>query len=324
MKLGIQALKSTKEKGTATKKMNKLGPLLALVVLVVFVTIMNPNFLAPANLLNLLRQVSTNALIAFGMTFVIITGGIDLSVGSTLALSSALMAGMIASGLNPVLAMGMGLLLGAFLGACNGVMITKGKMAPFIATLATMTIYRGLTLVYTDGNPITGIGDSFIFKYMGRGYLFGIPFPVVVMLLFFGVLYVLLHKMTFGRKTFALGGNEKAAFIAGIKSDRIKIAIYSISGLMAAVAGIIITSRLNSAQPTAGNAYEMDAIASVVLGGTSLSGGRGRLVGTLIGALIIGTLNNGLNLLGVSSFYQQVVKGVVIIIAVLLDRKNKK
>lgn len=324
MKLGIQALKSTKEKGPATKKMNKLGPLLALVVLVVFVTIMNPNFLAPANLLNLLRQVSTNALIAFGMTFVIITGGIDLSVGSTLALSSVLMAGMIASGLNPVLAMGMGLLLGAFLGACNGVMITKGKMAPFIATLATMTIYRGLTLVYTDGNPITGIGDSFIFKYMGRGYLFGIPFPVVVMLLFFGVLYVLLHKMTFGRKTFALGGNEKAAFIAGIKSDRIKIAIYSISGLMAAVAGIIITSRLNSAQPTAGNAYEMDAIASVVLGGTSLSGGRGRLVGTLIGALIIGTLNNGLNLLGVSSFYQQVVKGVVIIIAVLLDRKNKK
>ncbi|MGB9343465.1 ABC transporter permease [Trichococcus sp.] len=324
MNLGIQALKSNKEKGPAKKRLNKLGPLLALVVLVIFVTIMNPSFMSPTNLLNLLRQVSTNALIAFGMTFVIITGGIDLSVGSTLALSSALMAGMIASGLDPVLAMGMGLLLGAFLGACNGVMITKGKMAPFIATLATMTIYRGLTLVYTDGNPITGIGNSFIFKYMGRGYLFGIPFPVVVMLLFFGVLYVLLHKMTFGRKTFALGGNEKAAFIAGIKSDRIKIAIYSISGLMAAVAGIIITSRLNSAQPTAGNAYEMDAIASVVLGGTSLSGGRGRLVGTLIGALIIGTLNNGLNLLGVSSFYQQVVKGVVIIIAVLLDRKNKK
>ncbi|MFY9902518.1 MAG: ribose ABC transporter permease [Trichococcus sp.] len=324
MNLGIQTLKSNKEKGPAKKRLNKLGPLLALVVLVIFVTIMNPSFMSPTNLLNLLRQVSTNALIAFGMTFVIITGGIDLSVGSTLALSSALMAGLIASGLNPVLAMGVGLVLGAFLGACNGVMITKGKMAPFIATLATMTIYRGLTLVYTDGNPITGIGDSFIFKYMGRGYLFGIPFPVVVMLIFFGVLYVLLHKMTFGRKTFALGGNEKAAFIAGIKSDRIKIAIYSISGLMAAVAGIIITSRLNSAQPTAGNAYEMDAIASVVLGGTSLSGGRGRLVGTLIGALIIGTLNNGLNLLGVSSFYQQVVKGVVIIIAVLLDRKNKK
>ena len=186
MNLGIQTLKSNKEKGPAKKRLNKLGPLLALVVLVIFVTIMNPSFMSPTNLLNLLRQVSTNALIAFGMTFVIITGGIDLSVGSTLALSSALMAGLIASGLNPVLAMGVGLVLGAFLGACNGVMITKGKMAPFIATLATMTIYRGLTLVYTDGNPITGIGDSFIFKYMGRGYLFGIPFPVVVMLIFFG------------------------------------------------------------------------------------------------------------------------------------------
>jgi ribose transport system permease protein len=319
-----KTIKIAKNKTNSKDLLGKLGPLLALIVLIVFVTILNPNFIAPTNLLNLLRQVSTNALIAFGMTFVIITGGIDLSVGSTLALSSALMAGLIASGLDPVLAMAVGVMLGAFLGACNGLLITKGKMAPFIATLATMTIYRGLTLVYTDGNPITGIGDSFIFKFMGRGYLLGVPFPVVLMLIFFAILYVVLHKMTFGRKTFALGGNEKASYIAGIKSDRIKIAIYSISGLMASVAGIIITSRLNSAQPTAGNAYEMDAIASVVLGGTSLSGGRGRLVGTLIGALIIGTLNNGLNLLGVSSFYQQVVKGIVIIIAVLIDRKNKK
>ncbi|MEG0267973.1 MAG: ribose ABC transporter permease, partial [Carnobacterium sp.] len=190
------------------------------------------------------------------------------------------------------------------------------------ATLATMTIFRGATLVFTNGNPITGIGDSFIFKFIGRGYLFGIPFPVILMLICFTVLYILLHKMTFGRKVFAIGGNEKAAFIAGIKSERIKIAIYAISGMMASVAGIIITSRLNSAQPTAGQSYEMDAIASVVLGGTSLSGGRGRLVGTLIGALIMGTLNNGLNLLGVSSFYQQIVKGIVIIIAVLLDRKK--
>ena len=173
-------------------------------------------------------------------------------------------------------------------------------------------------------NPITGIGDSFIFKYVGRGYLFGIPFPVILMLISFLILFIVLHKTTFGRKTFAIGGNEKASFIAGIKNDRIKIGIYAISGLMASLSGIIITSRLNSAQPTAGGSYEMDAIASVVLGGTSLSGGRGRIVGTLIGALIIGTLNNGMNLLGISSFYQQVVKGIVIIIAVLLDRKNKK
>lgn len=312
-----------KTKKTSKISFQKLGPLLALLVLAAFVTFMNPSFIAPANLFNLLRQVSTNALIAFGMTFVIITGGIDLSVGSTLALTSAVMAGVIASGFDPVLAMLLSLILGTILGGINGLLITKGKMAPFIASLATMTIFRGLTLVYTDGNPITGIGDSFIFKYMGRGYLFGIPFPVILMIISFAILYVVLHKTTFGRKTFAIGGNEKASFIAGIKNDRVKIGVYAISGLMASLAGIIITSRLNSAQPTAGASYEMDAIASVVLGGTSLSGGRGRIMGTLIGALIIGTLNNGMNLLGVSSFYQQVVKGIVIIIAVLLDRKNK-
>ncbi|WP_414838525.1 ABC transporter permease [Carnobacterium sp. TMP28] len=322
MSSDTKQLKLAEQKNSRKELIGKLGPLLALIVLVIFVTILNPGFVAPNNLLNLLRQVSTNALIAFGMTFVILTGGIDLSVGSTLALSSALMAGGIVAGLDPLVAMVLAIIAGGLLGGFNGLLITKGKMAPFIATLATMTIFRGATLVFTNGNPITGIGDSFIFKFIGRGYLFGIPFPVVVMLLCFAVLFVLLHKMTFGRKVFAIGGNEKAAFIAGIKSDRIKIAIYAISGMMASVAGIIITSRLNSAQPTAGQSYEMDAIASVVLGGTSLSGGRGRLVGTLIGALIMGTLNNGLNLLGVSSFYQQIVKGIVIIIAVLLDRKK--
>ena len=316
-------MENSMKKNQLTELLGKLGPFLALLVLMVIVTILNPNFIAPINLLNLLRQVSVNALIAFGMTFVILTGGIDLSVGSTLALSGALVAGMIASGLDPILAMIIGVVIGGVLGAVNGLLITKGKMAPFIATLATMTIYRGATLVYTDGNPITGIGDSFIFKFVGRGYLFNIPVPVILMVMAFVLLYVLLHKMTFGRKTYAIGGNEKASYIAGIKIDKVKTLIYALSGMMASVAGIIITSRLNSAQPTAGQAYEMDAIAAVVLGGTSLSGGKGRIFGTLIGALIIGTLNNGLNLLGVSSFYQQIVKGIVIIIAVLLDRKKK-
>lgn len=316
-------MENSMKKNQLKELLGKLGPVLALLVLMVIVTILNPNFIAPINLLNLLRQVSVNALIAFGMTFVILTGGIDLSVGSTLALSGALVAGMIASGLDPILAMIIGVVIGGVLGAVNGLLITKGKMAPFIATLATMTIYRGATLVYTDGNPITGIGDSFIFKFIGRGYLFNIPVPVILMLIAFVLLYVLLHKMTFGRKTYAIGGNEKASYIAGIKIDKVKTLIYALSGMMASVAGIIITSRLNSAQPTAGQAYEMDAIAAVVLGGTSLSGGKGRIFGTLIGALIIGTLNNGLNLLGVSSFYQQIVKGIVIIIAVLLDRKKK-
>ncbi|NLM67223.1 MAG: ribose ABC transporter permease [Enterococcus sp.] len=306
-----------------SESLTKLGPLLALLVLVLTVSIMNPNFLSPSNLLNLLRQVSANGFIAFGMTFVILTGGIDLSVGSTLALSSAFTASLIANQVNPAIAVFVGLLSGFLLGAMNGLLIAKGKMAPFIATLATMTIYRGSTLVFTNGNPITGLGNSFFFSFIGRGYLFGIPFPVVLMFLIFILLYILLHKTAFGRKTYAIGGNEKAAFIAGVKIDRIKVLIYALSGLMASISGMIITSRLNSAQPNAGQAYEMDAIAAVVLGGTSLSGGRGRIFGTLIGALIIGTLNNGLNLLGVSSFYQQIVKGIVIVIAVLLDRKRK-
>lgn len=300
----------------------KLGPLLGLIILVVIVSILNPSFLEPLNILNLLRQVAINALIAFGMTFVILTGGIDLSVGAILALSSALTAGMMVSGIDPIIAIIIGCILGGLMGTVNGLFVTKGKMAPFIATLATMTIFRGLTLVYTGGNPITGLGDNYLFQLFGRGYFLGIPVPAITMILTFVVLFIILHKTPFGRKTYAIGGNEKAALISGIKVPNVKIMIYSLSGMLAALAGAILTSRLNSAQPTAGTSYELDAIAAVVLGGTSLSGGKGRIFGTLIGALIIGTLNNGLNLLGVSSFYQMVVKGIVILIAVLLDRKK--
>ncbi|MEJ9230070.1 ABC transporter permease [Peribacillus butanolivorans] len=300
----------------------KFGPLLALILLFIVITVLNPSFMEPNNILNLLRQTSINALIAFGMTFIILTGGIDLSVGSILALSSALMAGMMVSGLDPILAILVGVLLGTLMGVINGILVSKGKMAPFIVTLATMTIFRGLTLVYTDGKPITGIGDSELFQMLGRGYFLGLPVPAVVMIIAFFILWFLLHKTSFGRKTYAIGGNEKASRISGIKVDRVKVAIYGLAGTMAAIAGAILTSRLNSAQPTAGQSYEMDAIAAVVLGGTSLSGGKGRLFGTLVGVLIIGTLNNGMNLLGVSSFYQQVVKGAVILIAVLLDRKK--
>ncbi|MFJ7744880.1 ABC transporter permease [Peribacillus sp. NPDC097295] len=300
----------------------KFGPLLALILLFIVITFLNPSFMEPNNILNLLRQTSINALIAFGMTFIILTGGIDLSVGSILALSSALMAGMMVSGLDPILAILVGVLLGTIMGVINGILISKGKMAPFIVTLATMTIFRGLTLVYTDGKPITGIGDSYMFQLFGRGYFLGIPVPAVVMVIAFIILWFLLHKTSFGRKTYAIGGNEKASLISGIKVDRVKVAIYGLAGTMAALAGAILTSRLNSAQPTAGQSYEMDAIAAVVLGGTSLSGGKGRMFGTLVGVLIIGTLNNGMNLLGVSSFYQQVVKGAVILVAVLLDRKK--
>lgn len=303
------------------KYMSELTTVIALIILMAVITIINSNFLTANNLLNLLLQVTSNALIAFGMTFVILTGGIDLSVGSILALSSALTAGLLGSGMPVTLAILVSLILGCILGMMNGLLISYGKLAPFIVTLATMTIFRGATLVYTNGNPITkGLSDTFLFQFLGQGYIVGIPFPVIIMFIVFIVLYVLLHKTAFGKSVYAIGGNEKAAYISGVKLNKVKIIIYSISGIMASISGLIITSRLSSAQPTAGASYEMDAIAAVVLGGTSLSGGKGRILGTLIGALIIGVLNNGLNIIGVSAFWQQVVKGVVILIAVLIDR----
>ena len=303
------------------KYMSELTTVIALIILMAVITIINSNFLTANNLLNLLLQVTSNALIAFGMTFVILTGGIDLSVGSILALSSALTAGLLGSGMPVTLAILISLILGCILGMMNGLLISYGKLAPFIVTLATMTIFRGATLVYTNGNPITkGLSDTFLFQFLGQGYIVGIPFPVIIMFIVFIVLYVLLHKTAFGKSVYAIGGNEKASYISGVKLNKVKIIIYSISGIMASISGLIITSRLSSSQPTAGASYEMDAIAAVVLGGTSLSGGKGRILGTLIGALIIGVLNNGLNIIGVSAFWQQVVKGVVILIAVLIDR----
>ena len=295
------------------ERIRKMGPFIALVVTFIVIAALNDSFVDPNNLKNLLRQVSINALISFGMTFVILTGGIDLSVGSLLALSSALMGSLIVSGMNPML---------AILGAVNGLVIAYGKVAPFIATLATMTIYRGLTLVYTNGNPISGLSDDTMFHDFGQGFFMGLPVPAIIMLLAFAVSWFILRKTPLGRKIYAVGGNEKVSFIAGIKIERVKIFVYAITGFFCALAGAVLTSRLNSAQPTAGTGYELDAIAAVVLGGTSLSGGKGYITGTLVGVLIIGTLNNGLNILDVSSFYQQVVKGIVILLAVLMDRKK--
>ncbi|WP_051529923.1 ribose ABC transporter permease [Anoxybacteroides tepidamans] len=301
----------------------KLGPLIGLILLCIVLTLLSNDFFTVDNWLNILRQVSINALIAFGMTFVILTGGIDLSVGSTLALSSAIAAGLMADGASGFVAMAAGIVAGLMMGALNGVIITKGRVAPFIATLATMTVFRGATLVYTEGRPITGFSNDLSFQMIGRGYFLGIPVPIIFMLVIYALLYFVLRKTTFGRHTYAIGGNEEATRLSGIHVDRLKIWIYSLTGGLSALAGLILTSRLNSAQPTAGTSYELDAIAAVVLGGTSLSGGRGWIFGTLVGALMIGVLNNGLNLLDVSSFYQQVVKGAVILLAVILDRRKE-
>lgn len=306
------------------KENQNLGTIVALIILIVFVSVLNPAFLQVNNLLNLMRQLIINGFIALGMTFVILTGGIDLSVGSTLALTSAIFAGLLQGGMPTILAILISLGLGLILGLLNGILITKGKLAPFIVTLATMTIFRGLTLVYMDGRPIAGPKDDFAFQFLGKGQFFGIPFQVILFIITYLILWILLTKTSYGRKIYAVGGNEKASFISGIKIDKVKILVYVISALMAVLSGLVLTSRLNSAQPTAGSAYEMDAIAAVVLGGTSMTGGSGSLTGTLIGILILGVLNNGLNLLGVSSFYQQIVKGVVILIAVLIDRKRNK
>lgn len=303
-------------------RMQDFGALIALFVLVVLIGIISPEFRTIGNFLSLLRQSSVNGLIAFGMTCVILTGGIDLSVGSVLALSTALCAGMIARGIPAGAAMAASLIIGTAFGVVSGILVTKGRLQPFIATLITMTVFRGITMIYMDGRPISNLGDSFWLKFVGKGNLFGIPFPVIIFLTVFALLFFVLERTTFGRRIYATGSSEKAAKLAGVNIDRTKLATYAISGCMSALSGIILLSRLNSAQPTLGSGYELDAIASVALGGTSMNGGRGRIWGTFVGVLIIAVLNNGLNILGVSSYWQDVVKGIVILCAVLSDRKR--
>lgn len=303
-----------------SERLKKMGPLLALILLALGLALLSDRFLTVNNLLNVARQVSINAIISVGMTFVILTGGIDLSVGSILALAGSITAGILAQGSSLATGLIAGLLLGLLLGLINGLLVTKGGIPPFIATMGMMTIARGLTLVYTDGRPITGMDESF--RFLGGGYVGGIPFPVILMAVIILLAVFMLKKTTFGRYIYAIGGNEEATRLSGIRTGRVIMGVYALAGLLAGLGGIIMSSRLNSAQPTAGMGFELDAIAAVVLGGTSLSGGVGTIGGTLIGAFIIGVLDNGLNLLNVSSFYQQVVKGVVILLAVLLDRKK--
>ncbi|MGS0682151.1 ribose ABC transporter permease [Shewanella sp. 125m-7] len=299
--------------------------LIALFSLIFVVSLLSPNFLTLDNILNILRQTSINGIIAVGMTIVILTAGIDLSVGSVLALSGAIVATLIGMDVPVMIALPVALIAGGALGAISGIIVAKGKVQAFIATLVTMTLLRGVTMVYTDGRPVpTGFSETAdSFTWLGTGYVLGIPVPVWLMAMVFTAAWYLLNHTRFGRYIYAVGGNESAARLSGIAVDKVKIAAYAICGSMAALAGIIVTARLSSAQPTAGMGYELDAIAAVVLGGTSLMGGKGRIVGTLIGALIIGFLNNALNLLDVSSYYQMIAKASVILLAVLIDTKQK-
>ncbi len=306
-------------------KILKNKPLIVLIATSAAIAFLNTRFLSWSNILTVLRQTSINAIIATGMTFAILIGGIDLSVGSVLGLCGAIAATMVSSGTNVVLAVLTALVLGTAIGYLNGTLITTGGLQPFIATLGTVTLLRGAILVFTQGRPIStgNTPSSEYFSEIGTGFLGPIPIPVYIMILVFIVAYYILNHTRIGRYIYATGSNEEATMYSGIKTARVKRFVYAISGMMAALAGILLTARLGSAQPTSGAGYELDAIAAVVLGGTSMAGGIGTIGGTAIGALIIGVLNNALNLMKVSSYYQDVAKGIVILIAVLLDRKQK-
>lgn len=306
------------------KKIWSNKPLVGLIIFAAVVSILNPRFLSWYNIINVLRQTSINSIIAIGMTFVILTGGIDLSVGSILAFCGAVMASLLNGGHSPFIALVITLALGLLFGFFNGFLVSVMKLQAFIVTLVTMTFLRGATLVFTEGKPITVDDGGVLFEEIGNGYLFNIPIPIYLMIILFAAGYYLLMHTRFGRYTYAIGGNEEATKLSGINVNKIKIWLYGICGALSALAGVILTSRLYSAQPTAGSGYELDAIAAVVLGGTSLSGGVGRITGTALGAVIIGVLGNALNLLNVSSYYQMMIKAAVILIAVLIDRKSNK
>ncbi len=300
----------------------QFGTLLGLIGLSIVLWIMTPYFLTVSNLLNVAQQTSINAIIAVGMTFVIITAGIDLSVGSLVAFSGVVLASVLQAGVPLPIAILVGLGVGLSCGMINGLLITHGRIPPFISTLGMMSVARGAALLYTKGRPVTGFSENY--RYLATGEIFHIPAPVIIM----GVVYIIAHfvlnRTKLGRYAYAIGGNEEAAILSGINVKLYKTMVYAFCGMLSGLAAIILTARLNSAQPIAGNMYELDAIAATVIGGTSLMGGEGTVLGTLIGALIMGVLRNGLNLLGVSSFIQQIVIGSVIIIAVLMDMALKK
>jgi ribose transport system permease protein len=302
----------------ARERWTRWGLVLTLLIFGVVLSLASPRFLTPGNLINVVRQTSVNGIIAVGMTLVILSGGIDLSVGSILALTGVVAASLVTSGQAPPLAMFSALALGFALGALNGMAVAYLRIPPFIATLGMMAIARGLALSYTQGRPITGFPDAF--RWLGAGWVGPFPVPVLVMALVFGFGGILLQFTVWGEHLLAIGNNPTAARAAGIPVARRLVLTYALSGGLAALAGLILIGRLDSAPPTLGIGYEFDAIAAVVIGGTSLAGGEGWLGGTLIGALLIGMLNNGINLLNIPSFYEQVFKGGVIAIALLLHR----
>lgn len=305
--------------------LSKYAVFFALVGLFIILSAASPVFLTATNLINVLRQIAVIGILSVGMTFVIITGGIDLSVGSIVGVSAVIAASLSqeSSGGSLFVAVTLGMLCGAAMGAFTGVFVSYFHVPPFIATLATMTIGRGVAFVYTDGRPITGLIDGYV--AIGKGSIGPVPIPVIIFIVVVAIGVFLLNFTKFGREVYAVGGNEKSAKVCGINTARTKFFVYLLSGLMSAIAAIVLSARIQTGQPAAGEGYEMDAITAVVIGGTSLSGGRGTIIGAVIGMLFIGFITNGLDLLNVTAYYQKIIKGVIILVAVVLDsRKNAR
>lgn len=311
--------KETKKK--VINQINIYRSVLILAVICVFASILSDSFLSVANLFNVIKQITVAGIVGCGMTFVILTGGIDLSVGSVVGLAGAIAAGIMASTGNAVFAVLAALGIGILCGAANGFFVAQCEIPPFIATLGMMTLLRGCVLVYTKGAPISIKVDSY--KFIGKGVVAGIPFPVILLLILYLIAHYLLTQTSFGRNVYAFGGNREAARLSGIRVKYTEWMVYVFNGLMSGIAAIVLTARLGSAQSTSGEGIEMDAIAAVILGGTSLSGGSGFVLPTVVGAMIMGIIDNILTLMNVNPHATNIVKGAVVLIAVLVDKKVK-
>ena len=301
---------------------SQLAALIGLIAICIVLTILSPHFLTLSNFFNISRQAAVITIIAIGETFVILTGGIDLSVGSLVTLTSCAMALVMINTNNIILGVLVGLAVGVGVGFINGCLVAKADLPPFIVTLGMLGIAQGMALVITFGRSMFGLPGTF--KWIGQGSLFGIPAPLILVIILFVIFHIILTYNRLGRYILAVGGNEQATRLSGVNVDLIKMSAYVISGFMGAIGGIVLSARINSAHPAAGQGYELDAIAAAVIGGTSLMGGEGTIVGTLIGSFMMAVIRNGLNLLNVNSFWQQIVIGVVIIVAVWMDRMRKR
>jgi ribose/xylose/arabinose/galactoside ABC-type transport system permease subunit len=302
--------------------LQRFGLLLVIILLSVYMSIVRPVFLTSGNLVNVLRQVSMNGILAVGITFVILTGGIDLSVGAVVAVTSVIAGRMLDEGHGIVAAITLGMLAALIFGLMNGSLIAIGRIPPFIATLSTMAIARGFALVYSNGRPYLIQRETFL--AIGKGSSMGVPNPIWILLVVCVLAFIVLNFTVFGRHVYAFGGNRQAAKLAGVRTKLIEISVYTIAGVLAGITAIILSARISSGQPTAGQGFELDAIAAAAIGGTSMIGGSGTIGGTIMGFIIIGIMINSLTLLGVSSFYQQIVKGFIIIAAVMLDMQMKR